>query len=130
MTVRQILAACGCAAAILATTSAWAEQCFSEMPSPHSSEPTKISVTNTTPSVVRVLWANPQGGLTEYARLSPNQEREFDTFIGHQWYLETQTRQGTQCVGPLTPSTSASCDLRAYLQDGQTFDAHATLCDR
>ncbi|WP_407048989.1 hypothetical protein [Methyloraptor flagellatus] len=90
---------------LIATGPALAEPCGADsQPSPASHDAASIQFWNGTDFPNDVLWSDFRGGLKSYGSLSPDEGKDQQTYAGHVWYVEVDTPQGRQCVGPVAVS--------------------------
>lgn len=115
-------------ALVLATQPLLAAQCeYANDPSPESQDQTQISFYNSTHYAVQLYWAGFDGFLVDEGLLQPGDEAYFDTYIGHQWYVEVLTEEGPYCAGPVAPYDYEPCNARIWFDGGPGFDAD--LCN-
>lgn len=102
-------------------------------PSLESDEARGITFFNETPYRVRLFWSDFDGNLSEYATLEPYTDLSFDTYFGHDWYVEAHTDRGTsECLGPFSANFRANwCDVDILYEDpSDIFDWATTIgCD-
>ena len=117
------------AAFCLASTPLLADTCTPDVdPSPASEDQTAISFYNSTAYAVELYWANLDGTLVEYGLLQPGEENSYNTYIGHQWYVEVLTENGAYCAGPIAPYDYDACNARVWF-DGSQPGFDADLCN-
>ncbi|MBU1174929.1 MAG: hypothetical protein KKH72_05955 [Alphaproteobacteria bacterium] len=116
------------AAIALAAPAAFADECeLSTFPSPQSEDQTRIGFYNSTQYAVQLYWADFDGFLADYGLLQPEEEVVFDTYIGHQWYVEVLTEEAPFCAGPIAPFDYEPCNVRIWYDGEPGFDAD--LCN-
>lgn len=93
-------------------------------PSPASDQATGIVFHNETSYATRIYWIDFDGFLKEYGLVQPGESISYDTYIGHQWMVELYASEDrTECLGPIIPRESESCQARILWDDGIGIDA-------
>ncbi|WP_165220035.1 hypothetical protein [Affinirhizobium pseudoryzae] len=94
------------------------DACGIEQPaSPKTRQKASIRFTNDTMFAYRIYWANFDGVLAEYALAQPDEHNGFDTYAGHEWYVEIYTPNGSVCLGPIAAPAGRKCDMH-IVDDG------------
>lgn len=93
-------------------------------PSPASDQSTGIVFHNDTSYAARIYWIGFDGFLEDYGLVQPGDSLSYDTYIGHQWMVELYaSEERTECLGPIIPRDSESCQARILWDDGIGIDA-------
>lgn len=99
------------------------DACGIEQPaSPKTRQKASIRFTNDTMFAYRIYWSNFDGVLAEYAIAQPDETNGYDTYAGHDWYIEVYTPQGSVCLGPVAAPAGRKCD--AHVVDDGTGEFH------
>jgi len=107
---------------------AWSDECeVSQDPAPQSSESTGINFYNDTQYAMKIYWTGFDGFLTEYGLVQPSESREFNTCVGHFWFVEMYAPDRTECFGPIRPNQTEACQAHMLWNDGIGIDAG--FCD-
>ena len=94
------------------------DACGIEQPaSPRNRQKASIRFTNDTMFAYRIYWSNFDGVLAEYALAQPDERNSFDTYAGHDWYIEIYTPDGSVCLGPVAAPAGRKCDMH-IVDDG------------
>lgn len=95
------------------------DACGIEQPaSPRNRQKASIRFTNETMFAYRIYWSNFDGVLAEYAIAQPDESYSYDTYAGHDWYIEIYTPDGSVCLGPIAAPAGRKCD--AHIVDDGT----------
>jgi hypothetical protein len=92
-------------------------------PAPASDMASGVNFYNDTQYAFKVFWAGEDGFLQEYGMAQPSEKLSFNTFVGHQWFVEMYTPDGAECLGPISANQSESCEAHILWNEGIGIDA-------
>lgn len=106
------------------------DACGIEQPaSPKTRQKASIRFTNDTMFAYRIYWSNFDGVLAEYAIAQPDESNSYDTYAGHDWYIEIYTPDGSVCLGPVAAYAGRRCDMHIVDDGTGQFGLDGRGCD-
>ena len=87
--------------------------------SPPSREGGVIHFYNGTHFASQIYWSAFETNLRPYALLQPGEDVPYETYLGHAWFLEMDTPEGSVCMGPIRLEDPQGCDVNILYDEGE-----------